>query len=230
MRRILAAFLVVTMLGCAKLPDLGFGTTGTRLVFTMTMADAIKGNYIYIVAIRPSTDTNPPEQGPIPVIAPPWGNGFVAGTVTHFVQWSPSFPDRYELFEFVDTTLINYRVIGVPVTATDVTPGISKTIQFELNLDQLDDIPANAANFETLQINFLTMDRIPQGSSGSKNWEALGDGRLPSQVNSPITIPVRISGTYNNQTAQFFNLEPVGDAADPALDIADWQVEVRRSQ
>ena len=69
------------------------------------------------------------------------------------------------------------------------------------------------------------MDTVPQGSAGSKKWDALGDGRLPSEINTPITISVRTGGTYNNTT--FSNLEPRGDVIDPDLDIVDWQIEVR---
>jgi len=232
MRRWLTLVLILVLGGCAKMPDGGFGPGSTRLVFRMRMAQngVINPNYIYMVALRPSNESNPPEVGPIPVIAPPWGNGFVAGDVSHFVQWANVLSPKYQLFEFrPGTDLIEYRSIGVPVLFTDVTVG-SDFIEFELNLDQLADVPADALNFQSLQINFLTMDRIPQGSIGSKNWDALGDGRLSTSVNSPITVPLRISGTYNNQTNQFTDLEPVGDVLDPDLDIAEWSVEVRVSQ
>lgn len=224
----LGLLLVATMAGCAKLPDGGLGAASTRLVFRMRMEQAINPNFVYMVALRPSNDSNPPEQGPIPVIAPPWGNGFVAGEVSHFVQWSDFLSPKYQLFEFrAGTDLIEYRSIGTPVIFTDVTAG-SREIEFELNLDQLAPTPADALNYQSIQINFLTMDRIPQGSVGSKNWDALGDGRLPSEINAPITIPLRIDGIYNNQTLQFLDLEPTGDEPEPSLDIVDWSVEVRR--
>lgn len=228
LRRLLALCLIIFLVGCARLPDGGLGASATRLVFKMRVAREINTNYIYMVALRPSNESNPPEQGPIPAIAPPWGNGFVAGDVTHFVQWTNVLSPKFQLFEFREgTDLIEYRSIGVPVVYVDVVPG-SDTIQFELNLDQLADVPADALNFQSLQLNFLTMDRIPQGSIGSKNWDALGDGRLTTSINSPITIPLRTSGTYNNQTGQFIDLEPEGDVPDPDLDIVEWSVEVRR--
>lgn len=225
MRWILAVCLVFGAIGCAKLPGTGVGAGGTRLIFKLTVAREINPNYIYMVALRPSNDPNPPEQGPIPVIAPPWGNGFVAGTCSHFVQWANSLPRKYELFAFRDANLVEYRSIGNPVIFVDVAPG-DKVIQFELELTQLVAVPADADLLESLQFNFFSMDRIPVGLTGSKNWDALGDGRLPSEVNFPITIPLRTSGTYDN--ARFANREPNGDVADPDLDIVDWSVEIQR--
>ncbi|MEQ1823915.1 MAG: hypothetical protein ABL949_15515 [Fimbriimonadaceae bacterium] len=225
MRWILCAGLLLGLLGCAKIPGTGAGAGGTRLIFKMTVGREINPNYIYMVALRPSNDPNPPELGPIPVIAPPWGNGFVAGECTHFVEWANSLPRKYELFSFRDTTLVEYRSIGNPVVFRDVATG-DKVIQFELELTQLVSLPADADLLESLQFNFFTMDRIPIGLSGSKNWDALGDGRLASEINFPITIPLRTSGTYDN--ARFSNREPNGDVADPDLDIVDWSVEVQR--
>lgn len=233
MRRWLTLGLALAMVGCAKLPDGGIGAGTTRLIFRMRLKSAVNPNFIYMVALRPSTDANPPEQGPIPVIAPPWGNGFVAGTATHFVEWANVLSPKYQIFQFrPGTDLIEYFSLGVPAAYTDVNPGVSTTIEFELNLAQIASSQAEADSFQTLQLNFLTMDRIPQGSIGSKNWDALGDGRLSTSINSPITIPLRVSGTYDNSTAQFIDLEPEGDVLqvdEPSLDIIDWSVEVRRS-
>lgn len=214
--------------GCARLPDGGLGQSSTRLLFRLRTAAPINRNFIYMVALRPSNESNPPELGPIPVIAPPWGNGFVAGDVSHFVQWSDVFSPKYQVFEFrPGTDLIEYRSIGVPVIFDDVPNG-GNIIQFELNLEQLAAVPADALNFQSLQVNFLTMDRIPQGGTTTKFWDALGDSRLSTEVNSPITIPLRFSGIYNNQTNQFLDLEPENDVIEPALDIVEWRVEVRR--
>ncbi len=221
----LAPLVALALVGCAKLPDSGVGTGGTRISFTITLAREVNPNYVYVVALRPSTDPNPPEQGPIPVIAPPWGNGFVAGTVTHFVSWANIQSPRYLLYRFRDAALIDYFALGAPVNFVDVLPG-GKELRFEIDLTQIAPDAATAATYESLQFNILTNDRIPQGNSGSKNWDALGDGRLPSEINTPITIPLRNSGTYDN--ARFFDLEPNGDVADPDLDIVDWKVEVRR--
>lgn len=217
--------LALTMAGCAKLPDNGTGANGTRLSFTLKVSREIRPGYIYMVALRPSTDLNPPEQGPIPVIAAPWGNGFVAGTVTHFVMWANTQSPRYLLYQFrPGTNLIEYFATGAPVNYIDVNPG-EKILRFEVDLTQLAPHAATAATYQSIQVNFLTMDRIPQGAGGTKNWDALGNSTLPGEVNSPITIPLRTSGTYDN--ARFNDLEVPGDVVDPDLDITDFSVEVR---
>jgi hypothetical protein len=69
------------------------------------------------------------------------------------------------------------------------------------------------------------MDRIPQGSSTEKVWDALGDSRLPSGINQYVTIPLNLNGFYDNE--RFQDLEPPNDVQDPSLDIIDWSIEVR---
>lgn len=220
----LSGFMAASIVGCAKFPSGGGGTGGKRLVFSVTLDREINSNFVYIVAIRPSTDSNPPEQGPIPVIAPPWGNGFVAGTNRYFVRYDPTQSPRYQIYQFQDANYLNYVPIGVPINFVDPNPG-DRVLRFELDLNQLALTQTEADSYQSIQVNLLTMDTVPQGSTGSKKWDALGDGRLPSEINTPITISVRTGGTYSNTT--FSNLEPRGDVVDPDLDIVDWQIEVR---
>ncbi|HZH98845.1 MAG TPA: hypothetical protein VEX38_07720 [Fimbriimonadaceae bacterium] len=224
----LAAFtglgLVVLLTGCAKLPDSGLIPQSRRLVFTMTVQGEINRNYVYIVALRPSADPNPPEQGPIPVVAPPWGNGFVAGNVTHFVRWDPLQSPNYLIYQFRNQSLIEYFATGVPINYVDVQQG-AKAIRFEIDLNQIAANQQVAESFQSLQVNFLSMDRVPQGDTGSKTWDGLGDSGLPLGVNQWVTIPLRTTGTYDNR--RFNDLEPVNDTAIPDLDISNWSVEVR---
>jgi len=209
---------------CARYPSASSGDGSTRLVFEFTMDGPVNPNFVYIVALNPSTLDNPTTQGPVPVIAQPWGNGFVEGHATHFVRWDTSQAPHFLVFRFTDDTLINYIERGVPVNYVEVEPN-GKTIRFEIDLTQIAADAAEAASFRTLQVNFLTMDRVPQGSQTDKSWDALGDGRLPSEINEYVNIPLRTSGTYDNR--RFSDLEPRGDNPDPALDIVDWSVEVR---
>lgn len=219
-----ALILAVLVIGaCAKLPGGGAAARATRVHVTIAFQNAISTNYIYMVALRPSTELNPTEKGPIPVVAPPWGNGFVAGDVTHFIRWSADQFPRYQIYEFNDDTLLNYRATGIPISYVDVNPG-DKQLEFELDLAQIAPSLPDALAYQSLQINLLSMDRIPQGNTGTKIWDALGNGNLPSEVNSPITIPLRNAGVYDN--ARFLQLEPANDVLDPALDIVDFRIEV----
>src|SRR5579871_6077291 len=96
--------LCFSLVGCAKYPTGSTGVTSKRVTFTMTVSGALNPNYVYIVALNPSTLLNPTTTGPIPVVAPPWGNGFVAGGCTYFVQWNPTQSPDYGIFQFTDST------------------------------------------------------------------------------------------------------------------------------
>lgn len=231
MRRLLLLSLVAGLAGCARFPDAGVDLT-TRLVFTLTVDGRIRTGqepgafgvpYVYMVALNPSTEANPTVQGPIPVVAPPWGNGFVAGNARFFVWWDPTQTNEYTLYKFRDADLNEYFPVGVPVAFESVESGATR-IRFELDLTQIADTPADAENLRSLQVNFLTMDRIPL-SGTQKLWEGLGDGRLPASVNDFVTIPLDVSGTYDNDRAG--EPEPRLDVPDPDLDMVDWRVEVR---
>lgn len=231
MRFAALALIGLALTGCARFPDTP-GATGTRLIFTMTVSGTIRTGqepggtgipYIYMVAMRTSNDEVPTTQGPIPVIGPPWGNGFVAGNATHYVWWDPTASSDYLLYRFVDTSLNNSVITGVPISVENVGVG-SRRIRFELLLTQLAPTVADAEALRSIQVNFLTMDRIPQ-SGTQKDWDALGDGRIPSQVNEFVRIPLGRNGIYNNLTTA--GLEPTGDQPNPELDISDWSVEVR---
>ena len=220
----IAACVVAALVagGCAKWPDTGGGADGLRLTFTLKVGAEIDPNYVYIVAVNPSTDETPVVQGPIPVIAPPWGNGFVSGTSTHFVLYDGFQSPPIQVYRFNNPNLLEYFAIGVPANEDPVLPE-SRQIRFEIELSQIagGSLPED---LKSIQINFLTMNVVPQGAGGDKVWDALGDGNLPSQINDYVTIPLR-TGIYNNASFQF--REPNNDCIVPALDIVDWQVEIR---
>lgn len=225
-----AVLAALVLVGCAKQPATGIAGT-TRVIFTLKVDGRLRDGsapedagvpYIYMVALRLSELDNPTDQGPIPVIAPPWGNGFVAGQATHFVWWDPTAANPYTVYRFQDALLNNYVAIGLPVNSVSVPSG-GNTLQFELSLDQLQGVLPSGSAPRSLQVNFLTMDRLGT-TQGSKLWDALGDGRT-AQVNQPITIPLRTSGLYNNERAG--QIEPRGDQPNPDLDIVDWSVQVR---
>lgn len=221
--------LVFLSTGCAKQPSVKV-TNGTRVTFTMKVDGRIRDGsapedagipLIYMVALRASDIDNPTEIGPTPVIAPPWGNGFVSGTATHFVWFDPTAANPFTLYRFLDTDLNNYIPVGVPVNVTPLSSG-GQQLQFELDMQQLIVGPAFTVP-RSLQVNFLTMDRFGSTQS-SHSWDALGDGRT-AQINQPITIPLRTNGTYSNTLSG--QIEPRGDNVNADLDLIDWSIEVR---
>ncbi len=240
LKRTLVLSAALLLCGCAKFPNSGGGTGSTRIVVSMYVAGKIRTGseqtsgglpYIYMVAINPTTEENPITQGPIPVIGPPWGNGFVAGQCRFFMWWNPLQFPKYGLYQFQDTLLNQYSLIGTPVISENITEGVNR-IKFEFDLSQLITDPNELLTIKALQINFLTMDRIPQVGV-EKFWDANGDARsgLSQDINQPILISLRTSAVYDNSRA--FIKEPANDvvgANDPDLDIIDWSIEVRLPQ
>jgi hypothetical protein len=221
-----AAVAVYVMSSCAVLPNGSTGTQFTRLIFTWTMEGPINPNYVYVVALNPSTSVNPTVQGPVPVVAAPWGNGFVAGGCQYFIRWDSLQSPNYILYQFTDATLNGYFQVGVPVNYVDITSGATQ-FQFEVDVNQLAATTAQAQALQSVQVNFLTMNVVPQGGSGgTKVWDALGNPNLPSDVNDYITVALTGPGIYNN--ARYGGeLAQAGWCADPALNIVDFSVEVR---
>lgn len=227
------AFIAATLIlgGCAKNPPGAIGGNATRLVVTMRVDGKFRTGaelggglpYIYMVAFRLSDEVNPTTQGPIPVVAPPWGNGFVAGNATHFVWWDPNQVSPVTIYRFRDASLNEYTALGVPINTIVPAPN-GNELKFEIGLDQLEPDATLRGNLRTVQVNFLTMDRIAQ-TGNNKFWDALGDGRLPSQVNTWINVPITVGGTFNN--ARSGDIEPRGDQPDPDLDLVNWEIEVR---
>ncbi len=225
------AALGVGLSGCAKFPDVA-QTDATRVIFRFDVSREIRSDYVYIVAIRTSTDPNPDVNGPVPVVNYPAANGFVAGAPDYYVRWDPLQSRAYILYQFTQPDLTVWREVGIPITQVDVTPG-GRTLQFELTVDQLAGNSASAgANLQALQVNFLTMNRISQSTGSGRVFDSLGDNRLISELNSFVRIPLATSGIYDN--SRFSLLEPTSgtpseiDCVDPDLDIVDWYIEVRR--
>jgi hypothetical protein len=100
-------------------------------------------------------------------------------------------------------------------------------LQFEIDLSQITPQGGDPALLQSVQVNFLTMNRRPQGNdTGQKIWDALGDGRTPNGVNEFVRIPLTTSRVWTNTD---IDIEPpTSDCPDPDLDIVNWSVEVRR--
>lgn len=222
--------ILLSVAGCAKMPDSGASGSTKRVAFSMQVEGTLRTGlepgggglpFVYIVALRLSTELNPIDDGPLPVVQPS-GNGFVAGNCTHYILWNPLASPSFQIWQFTDSTLNDSFLKGVPINFTSVNQG-DDTLQFEVDLSQL--VPeADVDAIQSIQVNFLTMNGI-QTSGGGRLWDALGDGRIPGEVNNFFTFQLRNSQVYTN--ASQGGIEPQGDSADPDLDLVDWSVEVR---
>ncbi|MCH7905595.1 MAG: hypothetical protein IH944_13650 [Armatimonadetes bacterium] len=218
---------LLLLTSCAKLPGGGGSSDFTkRLVFTMTVDEKIRTNlegfpYIYIFALRLSTDSNPIDDGPLPVVIP-GGNGFVAGNCTHYILWNPLVFPEYQIFKFLDPELNQSVQTGIPINYVQIKEG-DNTLQFEIDMSQL--VPAGDVDtIKSIQVNFLTMNNTNTGG-GDRFWDALGDGRIQGEINSYFTFQLDFADLYTNQNTG--DIEPPGDVVDPDLDIIDWSIEVR---
>ncbi|MCH8274980.1 MAG: hypothetical protein IH851_09340 [Armatimonadetes bacterium] len=228
MHRLAALLLVLAFaVGCARFPGGGGGPPGRRLRFTIRLDGPVNPNFVYMVAIDDDDDLFG-DDGPIPVVARPWGNGFMAGQATHFVRYDGFLPSGgYALFKFIDlVNLSTWVLIGLPVDF--ITPGPDDdTLVFEIDLSQIRPPPGDPLAIEALQINILTMDRVPTDPNdpNPRFWDALGDSRDPASITDYITIDVTTDRIFRN--SDFGDLEVQGDVPDPSLDIVDWSIEVR---
>src|SRR5258708_5426209 len=78
-------FLVVllpTTFGCARTPPGAVGAPPRQLILTLTVAGVIAPEDFYYLAMDFSGDES---KGPLPIVGPPWGNGWGTGSITHYV-------------------------------------------------------------------------------------------------------------------------------------------------
>ncbi len=242
MKKLLLLLVAVVITGsCAKFPSSGVPGGNTQVRFRMTVAGRIKPGYIYVVAIRWSKNINPvdPNRGPWPVITSPWGNGMVAGRANVYVKWDTFQSPEYQAWEFTDAIpddefpgsgpyMTQSQFKGIPLNTLDVTEN-GRTLDFTLDMSQIAENPSDIPLIRVLQVNFLTMDRVPQDpDSGSKIWDGLGLNSSVFDANNFIQFSVDASNTYNNSSGPFQGREQTGDTPDPDLDIVDWSVQVIR--
>jgi hypothetical protein len=236
MRELFFAGTLLTAIGagCAKFPDQGQTGFGKRLVVTLRVDGQIRTGlepggsgqpYVYIFAINLSREANPTTLGPIPVTTQ-GGNGFVDGDCTHFVAWDPRSSPQFRIFQFRSASLSEWFFKDNVINFVTVRPG-DRTLQFEFDLNQL--VPqAELGNYQSAQVNFLTMNNTDATGTIPRSWEALGDGRQASTVNSPLTFRLNNARLLTNDNTG--NREPQGDVRpgnDPDLDLVDWSVELR---
>jgi hypothetical protein len=240
----------VLLAGCAKFPDTPDSNANvTKVIFRMRVAGTINPNYIYDVAIRSSADPNPTtEQAriPSPIINEANPNGRMAGSPTHFVEFS-AFTSQIEpfvLYRFTTKAEIpnnddpdnpinlasfarqpNTRIVNFK----PVNPGTDTTLEFTLFINQIPDTVNGNNPPQALQVNFLTMNRLAGTGAGNRIIDSLGDNRSAGGPNQYIKIDLRSNLTYGNAGGlPGSDLEPEDDCPDPDLDIVGWTIEVQR--
>lgn len=234
----ISVLILLIPLGCANTPPGAGSTSGPQLIVTMTVAGTINPQYFYFVLFNNANDTTG-SNGPIPVIAAPWGNGFAAGRtanagLTQYVEYAASQPQGFGVYGIVPgSNLRSSTYLGIPVQSS----ATNNTLQFQIPLAQLATAAVPLSKINSVQINFLATNTVPidPNYTGTKYFDALGNSTDIGSINSYITISTLQNGIYQNSD---HNLEPSGDVAEagngvyrpvnePDLDIVNWSVEVR---
>lgn len=230
--------------GCARTPGGASTSVGTQIIVTMTMQHQLRSDYFYYVLFNVNNKTGPPGQtvtAPIPVVAPPYGNGFAAGAFVAYAEYHAPQPDPSNVgFYTISPDLLTPAYQGVPQNASVQNNGA--TLVFQIPLSRL----ASAAGVDvsavtSLQINFVSTNVVPLPTDTiqTKYFDALGNP-FNGTVNSPITISsLTQARIYRNTDPTNTTPETSGDVAqsnssggfasvtEPDLDITDWTVEVR---
>lgn len=217
-----AMFAIGALAGCAQLPP-GSATSlsGKRLIVTLFFSGFINPNYHYFFLLNNAGDQNAP--GPVPVLLPPYGNGFATGSganvggFTDFVRFDNFQPGNngYSLYHVVgDPNRSTFALEGSPVTTVrpDTSdPRTGKELQFQLDLSQIETdgngrpLPADQAiaaarSIRFLQMNIVATDVIPAdvNTPVSKMVDSLGDTRTSSARSSFVILDVSQNRVYRN--------------------------------
>jgi hypothetical protein len=182
---------------------------------------------------------SPTDNGPVPVVSIPCGNGFAAANsatgqgFVGFVAFNYRGPG-FQVFSCESNGVLNNPVngiftpLGVPFQSTPVSRG-SKTIAFQVDLNSL---PNKTARY--LQLNIIATNNVPQGAEDApKLWDALGDGSQTGSLNQFITLDTLQNQLKRNtddrrEPTQNDVRDHVNALVDePNLDIIDWEIEYR---
>ncbi|HOC31133.1 MAG TPA: hypothetical protein PKK84_02715 [Armatimonadota bacterium] len=219
---LLAVLGVLALAGCSRTPDGVIPDDGTLVTIEIKMTGVVHpANYYYAVI---DTDNNP-GTGPIPVASRPWGNGYAAGSYTHYVLLHGGV---FGVYESVDPSHSISTYLGRPIqAAVTTTSKPNDTIVVQLDTTQLKTVNPGV---RALDVNLIATDRVPLDPQDPtpKIVDGLGRGG-----NDYVTIPVTYTSAYANgvdpDPTHPERAEP-DIVPDPNCDILDWKITVMTGQ
>ncbi len=211
--------------GCAQLPPNQNNLSGKRLIVTMTFRSPINPLYHYYFLINNAGSQNAP--GPIPVLLPPYGNGFATGSnggttgFTDFVVFDNLQPQGYGLYHVTPNTnppLSQFTYTSAPLSFTTpdpTNPNTATKLQFIIDLSQIvRDANGNtftnptqaataAKQIQWLQINIVATNILPVDVTTpvDKHVDSLGDTQTAIGATSFLTLNVQQLSTVQNSTS-----------------------------
>jgi hypothetical protein len=244
------AVLLLALTGCARAPH-GAGE-GVRLAVSLRFNGPVNDTYHYYFLVRNAADPSG-QNGPIPVILPPYLNGFATGlnaasaAFTDFVEYSraqrqptTSGFGLYHLPDGVngDPNRNVFAARGEPEYTEAVAGG--NTLRFELDLSRLQPAsgepdPNNGELPRYLQVNVVATTTTPTDpivADPRKYVDAFGEQRLGSgSFNQYLTIDTGQNRLYESTTvAGDPSFEPEHDTypsdLDPGVDLVYWSIRI----
>jgi hypothetical protein len=224
--RVLWVSVVLVLSGCANTPAGVSRVPPRQLVLQLTVAGRIQPNLQYYFAMDFEPDQN---RGPLPVVGPPWGNGWGTGAITHYVVLRGN---QAQVFRIVpNSNLLQTESLGRPFDFRPASPSLPGRVLVTLDTDTL--VPSNST-LVTFNYNIIATDISPLDPQfpGPKLVDAFG-----ATGNQFVTIPISQNRVFANtdldppierqgDVFQAPTMTPATGAGD--LDIVDWSVEVRR--
>ena len=243
----LGLLVPLALASCAKFPEDGDANNFTKVTVRLEFAGPINPNYVYDVAIHATSDTHPETTLAPQLVLTEQGstspNGRMAGSPTHFVEYSESsgstvtFPFKLYVFgpgpgpndpdnpinlaQYTESS--RRRIINFTQPSDE-----SNVLYFELFTDQLVNTDSEAQGLQTLLVNVLTMSRLQNLSGGTRVIDAYGNTRSTA-LNDFLRVDLRQNRIYTDSADN----EPEGDTlpssvgVDPAIDLVGYTIQVQ---
>jgi hypothetical protein len=223
--------------GCAITPPGLRGSNSAQLRFVFNLNGPVDPGYLYVVAIRvlnppypgTSTELTDPSQGPIPVVTTGSKNGIVQGLPTHYVFYTESTPNLYQVYRFLSaaelpdpsdpSTPINLawpgQYVGDVIVGSGIDPrptiaggAYGNQLGFTIDTSYLDYFSTNKTGpnngIVSIQFNILTMN-LPATSTSNVDFprviDAIGNQSSVAGIfNNPVLVDI-VSQTVTDDTA-----------------------------
>lgn len=199
--------------GCARYPQLPSpsGEEVDRLTIEFDIAGKVNSQYYYFVAFD---DDDDPNDGPLPAVVRPFGNGWGTGSFTRFIE---VHLNRATLYKVNPNDPLQPDWLGYPLEFEQKSDSIRIVIDMNTFFEA---IP------EALDFNIIAVDEIilDPNYEGIRSYDALGP-----LGNDYVTIPLQATQEFSNGQGVFIR-EQAGDAPLEDLDISDWRIIVLRGK
>lgn len=227
--------------GCARAP--AHFTNGPRMVVTLRFDGPVNPDYYYYFLLRNGGDADA-MNGPIPVVAPPYGNGFATGLnsngagFTDFVLHNGTGYRLYHVLGGINGHLNEgaflWRGQPIVIPTTD-----SHVLIFEIDLvNQLKPEDGEPQSFDILRARYLQIDVVAtttrpvnaQSHDDDKAVDAFGDQSVigSGSFNTFLSVDTTQNRTYISQEQGIYEPQgdPYPDNRDPSIDLVSWRIEI----